>query len=491
VSKPTVLIVDDDESFRGALERVLRSDYLVRAAGAFSEALRHLSPPPDVVVLDIRLDPDDLDNRDGLLLLKKLHEQFPHIPVLILTALGEIELAVECMRLGAVDFLQKRSDIRETRVRLQQALTRGRLSQRVQQLERDLSLVEPRQIVGSSPQMQEVRRWVDAVGREGDVTVLVRGETGTGKDLVARAIHAGGRRRDGPFTPVMLNALPASMVETELFGHEAGAFTDARERRLGYLEQSHGGVLFLDEVGELELNVQVKLLRVLQEREFQRLGSPQPIRLDIQVVAATNADLEARVHEGRFRQDLYYRLKVQEIVLPPLRERASDIPELVHHFLQVFRLQGKRVYQISSEAMRVLQSAPWPGNIRQLRNSVESGIFRAELNEHHCIEADDLPADLRLESKESAAESQRLQPGEEGFSVYEALARVELEYVQQALQATSGKKTEAWKLLGYNDRFTLYRRVRRILTQYPILKQEFPLLRVELHSGHEHQEPLS
>jgi DNA-binding NtrC family response regulator len=338
-------------------------------------------------------------------------------------------------------------------------------------LERELQLIEPRKIVGDSPEMQEIKRFIEAVARDGNVTVLIRGETGTGKELVAHALHASGWRHHHPFVAVALTSLPTSTIESELFGHEAGAFTDARARRLGYIERAHRGVLFLDEIGDLPLEAQVKLLRFLEEREFQRVGSTEPIKVDVQVVAATNAELEARVQAGQFREDLYYRLKVHEIVLPPLRERADDIPMLVEHYLHLFRQRGKRVGRIAPDALQLLRHSSWPGNVRQLKNSIESAIFRAEVHGHQQIQASDLPDDAQKPASLTHVSFQR--PGEANFDIYEALARTELAYVEKALQAARGKKSEAWKFLGYNDRETLYRRVRRILEQYPQLGQEF------------------
>lgn len=471
MSKPTILIVDDDEDFRAALGRVLRSDYQVRHAGSLAEAMARLSPPPDAVILDIRLAADDLANRDGLLFLRRLHAELPHVPAVMVTALGDVEVAVESMREGAVDFLQKRSDIREMRARLKQALEHGRLTQRVEELERDLQRVEPWQMVGQGAAMRELRRMAEVLGRDGSVTVLIRGETGTGKELVARAVHAAGRRSSGPFVPVMINSLPLSIVEAELFGHEASAFTDARRQRIGYLERAHGGVLFLDEIGELGLDVQVKLLRLLETREFQRLGGSQPLHLDVQVVAATNADLEASVEAGSFRRDLYYRLRVAEIVVPPLRERPEDVPELVEHFLDLFRRQGKRAGGIAPAALARLQSLPWPGNVRQLKNALESALVHAELRGHARIELDDLAASGAPPGGPVTAEAAAgVPPG----GIQRALARVELAYVDRALASTGGKKAEAWKLLGYHDRFAPYRRVRRILERFPELREEFP-----------------
>lgn len=477
MSKPSLLIIDDDEQFQGALRRALRAEYEVLAAHTPDEVFSKLSPPPDVILLDLRLDEKEADNYAGLTLLETLRRQQPEVPVLMITGYPDVEVAVEAMRLGAVDFLQKSTlKINEIKARLARALEHRRLARRVAQLEQELSLVEPRQIIGNSPIIREIKRVIEAVARDGDVTILIRGETGTGKELIARAIHANGRRRGEPFVPVMLNALPQATLEAELFGHEAGAFTDARVRRAGYLEKAHGGILLLDEIGEVDAHVQLKLLRFLEEREFQRLGSTKSIKVDVQVIAATNANMEEQVREGRFREDLYFRLKVHEILLPPLRTRAEDIPLLVEHLLQVFHHRGKRIQKISPQALEALQVGAWPGNIRQLKNTLESAIFQAELHAHRQIEIDDLPADVHVEEARLASSQMTTIIGVD-FSIQEALARDELTYVVQALDAAHGKKTEAWRLLGFNDRFTFSRRVRRILAQYPQLGEEFPRLR--------------
>lgn len=475
--KPILMIVDDDEAFSVSLGRALKGEYEIRSATSAFDAKSLLSPPPDVILLDLRLNESDSANREGINLLQVLHEQLPQTPILMITAYGDIEIAVESIRLGAVDFLQKpRADIREIKARIERALDHSRLSQRVTQLEQELKLIEPRQIVGNSAKIQETKRMIEAVARAGSATVLIRGETGTGKELIARAIHANSPRQSGPFVPVMLNALPHSIVEAELFGYEAGAFTDARKGHMGYLEKAHGGTLFLDEVGEVDAAVQIKLLRFLEEREFQRLGSTASTRVDVQIIAATNAELKDRIREGRFREDLYFRLNIHEIHLPPLRERAEDIQILVEHFLGMFRQQGKKVRGIAPEVVQVLRSLSWPGNIRQLRNATESAIFRAEVRGHSVIELKDLPNDL-LEDDFKPSYTKAKEVNEIGFSIHEALDRTELSYIEQALSATHGKKAEVWRLLGYNDRFALYRRVRRILKQHPHLKEEFPLLK--------------
>ena len=476
MSKPILLIVDDDAQFLAAVQRSLRQEYEMRCACSQHEALEMLSPPPDLALIDLRLHEDDSANQDGLILLQHLHQQFPQLPILMITAYGDVEVAVECMRLGAVDFMQKpRASVREIRTRLEQALKHARLSRHATELEQELHLIEPREIVGDSAKVQDLKRVIEAVARDGHVTVLIRGETGTGKELVARAIHANGWRRSGPFVPVTLSALSLHTIEAELFGYERGAFTDARKRHIGYLESAHRGVLFLDEIGEIDENIQTKLLRFLEEHEFYRLGSTAPIQVDVQIVTATHANLEARVQEKQFREDFYFRLKVHELVVPPLRENAEDIPLLAQHFLNLLRQRGKRVCSISAEALGILQHFSWPGNVRQLKHTLESAVFWAEFRGHKHIEITDLPADVYQATPVPVRESiQRL--GDNSFSIHEALARAELSYVAAALQDVQGKKTAVWKLLGYRDRFALYRRVRRILAQYPHLKAEFPHL---------------
>lgn len=476
--RPILLVVDDNEDFLRSVSRALQSDYEVRTARTKPEAERMLSPPPDVVLLDVRLRDEDPSNQEGIEVLRLLRERLPQVPVLMITAYGDIELAVECMKMGAMDFIQKaRADIREIRARLARALEQARMMQRVRELEQELALIEPWQIVGDSPAIREVKRMVEAVARDGYTTVLIRGETGTGKELVARAIHASGWRRSGPFVAIALATLPPTTVGAELFGYERGAFTDARERRIGYLERAHRGVLFLDEIGDLPPEMQAQLLRFLEEREFQRLGSTSPVKVDVQVIAATNADLEGLVRQGKFREDLYYRLKVYEIRLPPLREHVEDIPALVEHFLRLFRERGRRVVGVTPEVLEVFRHYDWPGNVRQLRNVLEVATFRAELRGSPWIEPADLPSEVRSAQGRAELPSAGLGVGDEaGLSIHEALARLELAWAERALRMTGGKKTEAWRVLGYRDRFTFTRRIRRLLARYPHLAEEFPLL---------------
>jgi DNA-binding NtrC family response regulator len=480
--KPVLLLVDDNQDALNSLTRLLKREYEVRTATTQSEALQQLSPPPDIALLDMRLEEDEPDNREGIALLETLHQQFPDMPVLMHTAHGDVDAAVECVRLGAVDFIEKpRADISEITVRLARALEQARLRRRVTNLEQELNLIEPRQIVGASKQIVEVKQAIEAVASDGHVTVLIEGESGTGKELVARALHASGWRQSGPFVPVVLASLPPALIEGELFGYESGAFTDARRRHIGYLERAKDGLLFLDEIGELELPLQVKLLRFLEEREFERLGGTTAIKVDVQVVAATNSDLRAEVKAGKFREDLYFRLKGFEIKIPPLRERPEDIPLLVDHFLNLFHQQGRKVLRCSPQAMDRLLQSQWPGNIRQLRTTMESALFRAFYRKHMEVEVEDLPPELT----ESETTPQEALPSTDEVSLDEALAKTELAYIERALQQVQGKKTEAWKLLGLNDRFALLRRVKKIADRYPHLMNGFSFVKSAYHSDTE------
>lgn len=487
--KPTVLLVDDSDEFALALRRALRADYEVIHAADADGAIVRLTPTPDLILLDLRLREDDPENRESMRVLRASRQSSPPIPVVIITAFSDVATAVECMRQGAADFVPKQtlgSDLGELRVRAARALEQGRLHQRLNRLAHELSLVEPRVLIGSGPAMAEVRRVIRALARDGSATVLVRGETGTGKELVCRAIHAQGPRQARPFIAVTLSTLPLSILEGELFGYEAGAFTDARKRHIGYLERAHRGVLMLDEIGDAPLPTQVKLLRFLDEREFLRLGGTTPIRVDVQVIAATNADLERKVREGLFREDLYFRLRVHELVLPPLRQRREDIPPLIDHYLQLFRQQGKAVSAISPEAVRALTGFGWPGNVRQLRNALESSIFRAAMHGRGRIELMDLPDDVRQVGQVSPPSPGIAAPAPAGAvsvrprtlpadgPIDRTLARTELACVDAALRVGSSRKAEVARRLAYRDRFALHRRVRRLLDRYPDLAAEYP-----------------
>lgn len=471
-SKSRLLIIDDNEAFLRSIKRALQSDYGISTAKSKTEALQNISPQPDALLLDMRLEEGDSTNFEGLDLLEKIKQEFPQLPVIMFTAYGDINTAVESMKLGASDFVSKKVKLDELRARINKAIEQSQVSQRAKTLEEQLDIYEPRKIVGSHPSIIQVKKMIKAVAEDGEVTVLIRGETGTGKELVARAIHATGSRRDHSFVPVMLGAIPKDLIESELFGAEPGAYTDAKSLKKGYVEKAHRGLLFLDEIGELKQDTQIKLLRFLEEREFQRLGGTESINVDEQVITATNADLERLVNQGEFREDVYHRLKVVEINLPPLRERRSDIPELVDHFLNLLKQRGKKVYQITDNALHKLSDYSFPGNVRELKHLIESASFQAELHGHTTIEPVDIP-DLKGDNfKDSTTFSV---PGEidSRFNIEKELARFEMQCITQALEKTSGGKTEASELLGYNDRFALYRHVHKIFDDYPQLQNEF------------------
>lgn len=471
--RPTLLIVDDNAEYLDSLARVLRREFSIITATTVEEAQAGLKRAPQLILLDVRLKDDDPANKDGLELLKLIKGEMPEVPVVMMTAYGDIDIAVEAMKLGATDFIQKgKVNLSEFRKSIENALERSRLERKVAQLEEELQRIQPWELVGDDPKILEVKKQIQAVAQDSHVTVLVRGATGTGKELVARAIHSRGPRSRAPFVVVAVSSLARGIIESELFGHEKGAFTGADKRRIGYIEKADGGVLFLDEIGDLDKDVQVKLLRFLENKTFCRLGGTEEITVDVQLVAATNRDLEAAVRSGEFREDLYYRLKVVEIVLPPLIERKGDIPKLASHFLQLLRLQGRtRVERISDEAMKLLIDYPWPGNVRELKYCIERATIFATHNEI-------LPEDLPMEIRNPYSERHILpdvEIPEDGIDIGERLAYLELKYIERALEL-AGKKTEAWKMLGYNDRFAMRRRVRAILRKYPDIAAAFPKL---------------
>jgi DNA-binding NtrC family response regulator len=364
-----VLVVEDEINIRNALVTMLeKKGYRVHGAGTGEEALRHLEEARmDLVITDLRM-----PGIGGIELLRRLKDKWPDTEVVVMTAFGSIDTAVEAMRLGAYDYLTKPLDRERFPLVVEKALERHALASENKQL-RDRLETRTRfdQMIGESGPMQRVYNLVEMVA-DSDVTVLLTGESGTGKELVARAIHHKSPRADGPFITLNCGALPDNLFESELFGYERGAFTGAVATKIGRFELADGGTLLLDEVGELSLNSQVDFLRVLETKEFRRLGGTKLIKVDTRILAATNRNLEEAVKQEDFREDLYYRLNVVPIHLPPLRERADDIPLLVDRFLEEFSAQHHREpKEVSRDAMRLLRLYAWPGNIRQLRNLME------------------------------------------------------------------------------------------------------------------------
>jgi DNA-binding NtrC family response regulator len=439
----TVLVVDDESLIRWTLAERLGADRLaVEEADTATAALDRFGPDIDLVLLDYKL-PDS----DGLTVLKAMKAKDPDVPVILLTAFSSIETAVEAMKQGAYHYANKPFNLDELSLVVQKALETTRLRREVKALRASQS--EPygiSRIVGDSRAMTALKSLLQKVASSPASTVLLRGESGTGKDLAAKTIHYNSNRAAKPFMNITCSALPDALLESELFGHERGAFTDARQQKIGLLESADGGTVFLDEIGEMVPALQAKLLRFLEEKAFKRVGGSADVRVDVRVIAATNRDLEDAVKQGRFRDDLYYRLNVMQIVLPPLRERSPDVPLLVSHYVDLFNREFKKqVRGASPDAIELLKAYRWPGNVRELRNAVERAML---LTEGEWLTADALPL-----SAARASTAQSMELPEEGVN----LETLERELVVQALQRTGGNQTKAATLLGLNRDQIRYR----------------------------------
>ncbi len=441
-SKPVILIVDDEKNTREGLSRALRDEYAVAEAENGLRALEWLETHhADVVLSDLRM-----PGMDGMALLSRLLGRDPKPVLILLTAYGNIETAVEAMKRGAYDFLAKPVNLDRLDLLLKRALTERQMGAENQRLKAQLnSKYGFENILGTSVAMQEV---FDTIRQAAPTraTVLIQGESGTGKELVARALHQCSPRAQGPFIPVHCAALSPTLLESELFGHEKGAFTGAQERRRGRFELADGGTLFLDEIGEIDPALQVKILRVLEERKFERVGGSETIHVDVRLVAATNRDLKKMVEEGTFREDLFYRLFVVNLTLPPLRDREGDIVLLAQHYLKALATEhGKKVSGITPDAMDLLTAYPWPGNVRELRNVIERMVV---LGTGEKLTVRDLPSTFRLAAgrAESAAH-----PGS-------ALRDAERHLIEEALRKNKGSRTRAAKDLGISRR-TLHRKI--------------------------------
>jgi DNA-binding NtrC family response regulator len=445
----TVLVVDDERNIQVTLSRALSMEgYAVEAASGGREALDKIAAlPVDVVVMDVRM-PD----LDGLSVLEKAREARPGLPVVIMSGHGSIETVRSAFKLGAFDYLEKPITEKEKLlVAVRNALALRSLREENAALRREAG-AGPLEMVGGGPAMRRlfdvIRRAAPSEGR-----VLVTGENGTGKELVARALHAGSRRKDAPFVKLNCAAVPAELIESELFGHERGAFTGAVAARRGRFEQADGGTLFLDEVGDMPAAMQAKVLRVLQEGEFERVGGQQTLRCDVRVVAATNKDLPAEVKAGRFREDLYYRLNVVPIHAPALRERREDVPELAARFLvEACERNGRRPMRLSREALLALQAHEWPGNVRELRNLVERLAILCDGPEIGGAEvAEVLPG----------ARRPRADRFREGASFHDLVEEAEREVILGALDAHRDHVAETARALGL-ERSHLYKKMRAL-----------------------------
>ncbi len=444
MSQAVILVVEDDPLQRRLVRTNLESEgYTVSDAAGVAEArqaIRRL--PPDVAVVDLRL-----GRESGLAVLRTLRTEAPAAAPIMITAFASVETAVEAIQAGAYDYLVKPLDFKKLLLVVERALERNRLRSEVRTLRETLGeRFSAKNFVYASPAMEAVAGLM-AKAAASDATVLITGETGTGKDLVARSIHVASRRASGPFQAVNIPSLPESLLESELFGAEKGAFTGASERKIGKFEAASGGTLFLDEIGDLPLHLQVKILRFLQDREFSRLGSTALLHSDARILAATNRDLEKAVSGGGFRADLFYRLNVIRIDVPPLRSRQEDIAPLVDHFLRRYALrEGKDVRGITEEALAALSAHAFPGNIRELENAVERAVVFSETDR---IRREDLPPLVAAVREAELADTPA--------SLEERVRRLEIREIRKALEAAGGVKSRAARALGLTERILSYK----------------------------------
>jgi two-component system response regulator HydG len=452
-----VLLVDDDQELCETLELDLaHRGYAVRTCTSAADALGAMHEGDfDVVVTDL-----NMRGQSGLELCERIVADRPDIPVVVLTAFGSLETAVGAIRAGAYDFLSKPIQLAALAIAVDRAAAHRNLHQRVRRLEREISMRPGgADIVGASSALRGVLDIVDRVAPT-EATVLVTGESGTGKEVIARAIHDDSHRKGRPFVAINCAAVPERLLESELFGHVRGAFTGAHSTEAGLLVSANGGTMFLDEIGDMPLSLQPKLLRALQERVIRPVGSSRESPIDVRIVAATNRDLETAIEDGRFREDLYYRLAVVQIALPPLRARAADILPLAHHFLALFagRSTDKPITGMTPAAAERLMAYPWPGNVRELRNCIERAIALARFDQ---LSVDDLPEKVR-EHKASHVLLAADDPSE-----LVSLEQLERTYIARVMQVVAGNKSAAARILGL-DRKRLYRMLQRLgLVQPP------------------------
>ncbi len=444
----SILVVDDEVGARESLKMILKGSYQVFLARNAEEAFRQIHDHvPDVILLDIIL-PD----MDGLKILEKLKQSLPDQIVIMITATKTVKTAVEAMKLGAYDYITKPFDVDELRLIINRALSSKALKEENRRLwievDRNFGFDN---IVGNSKGMKEIFKVVKQVA-DTRSTVLIMGESGTGKELIAKAIHYHSPRKNHPFITINCAAIPETLIESELFGHEKGAFTNAIEKKLGRFEVADQGTLFLDEIGELSLMTQAKILRFLEEREFNRVGGSKTIKVDVRLITATNKELPQLTKRGLFREDLYYRINVVPIILPPLRERKEDIPLLIDHFIKIFAEENEKdVKGVSKEATELLIHYEWPGNVRELENLIERVIA---LTHNEFIQADELPLPVSNQSKTNGLKESVLS-GRLSFS--RAEEEFEKEIILDALRRSNFIQSHAAEILGISRRILKYK----------------------------------
>ena len=445
----SILVVDDEPSVRSLLHSVLKKEgYQVITAGNGEEALSFFKKaPPDLILLDVRM-----PLLDGIETFKKIRAESKDALVIMMTAYATIETAVQAMKMGAFDYLVKPFNIEEITVVIKKALEIYKISTELSALRQEVSAIyNLENIIFKSESMREIINLADTVSKN-EVTVLLRGESGTGKDMLARYIHTNSPRSRGPFVKIHCGALPETLVESELFGYEKGAFTGATARKQGKIELAQGGTLFLDEIGEINPRVQIKLLRILQDKEFERLGGTEILKTDARVIAATNKDLEKAMANKEFREDLFYRLNVISIQLPPLRERKDDLPHLAEYFVSKYCTELSRpVMNVSEETMAILRSYNWPGNVRELENAIERAVI---LTPGRIITPQALPQSI---SKYKNTPPEMLSSSERPLK--DVMADIEKQIIKKVLLETGGNRSKAAERLGISRRALHYKLV--------------------------------
>ena len=457
-----ILVVDDNRINRKAVAiPLIKSDYKVKEAASAKEAIESINREDfDLIITDLKMP----SGKEGIEVLKKAREKNPSSIVMIISAFGSIEDAVEAMKEGATDFLRKENIREELLIRVEKAIEHQKLSkENVILSEQNKTLLEEigkeynfNNIVGKSDAMKTIFELIDKLAKDGQSTVLITGESGTGKELVARAIHFNGPRASKAFMPINCATLTQNLLESELFGHEKGSFTDAYKQKLGKIELADKGTLFLDEIGTLPLDLQSKLLRVLQEKEFTRVGGTENIKINVRIIAATNTNLEKAIEDGKFREDLFYRLNVLPIHLPPLRQRRDDISLLIDHFLKKYNSMKNKNIKLSNEAIELLQNAEWRGNIRELENVIERLVLVADKNN---IEAKELIKYNIINTKQGATSQDKELPMKN--LIKNISKEYEKEMIQKTLQKCNGNVTKASKELGI-ARETLHRKIKAL-----------------------------
>lgn len=453
MKNPQILIVDDEEKIRKVLTRLLEDeDYRVKSVENGQKAIAILhSYKPDVVLMD-----QNMPGLNGIDALKTIKEKNPNLTVIIITAHGEVSLAVDAIKKGAYDYLEKPFDNDKLLLLIKRAIDHQRLTVEISDLKRKLTEQKSfESIIGTDEKMKKVIKQAKCVA-DTDTTVLIQGESGVGKEIIANAIHQTSRRKEGPFVAVNCGAIPLSLIESELFGHEKGSFTDAKETKPGKFEQANGGTLFLDELGELPLDAQVKLLRVLEDKKITRVGGIKPIPVNVRILSATNNNLEERVQKGSFRLDLYYRLNIFPIQIPPLRERKDDIPLFIEYFINMFNCElGLHVKNMSKQAVDQLLNYNWPGNIRDLQNAIQSAMI---LCREGTITSEYLPMRIKGYPVIDGTKLEFDSGLDENLKSINS--KLEKELIIEALSKCNYKRTEAANLLKIS-RKTLFNKMKQ------------------------------